>query len=645
MSTSSIAPNNNGKEDARPLLKACVIGAGPSGLVAAKYLLHNTSSSSSSSDAPRFDVTIMEASHQIGGTFCHKVYDQARLVSSKFLTAFSDFRFSASMPNHPTTVQYVQYLEDYAEHFDLKSRIQFQCEIVTIQDYDDSKKKEEDDDSQGYWVEYRDLKQPQPIVNKMEHFDVVLVCSGLHNTPHVPLDAISNHDKFQGQMLHSSQYKHASLFDHQRVLILGAGETAMDVALRAVQNPTCRDVALCVRTGFLSVPHNLAEDRPLDVFITNLFEHAYEHPWIFKWKLRWHLSTVVIRAFLLLTGSSVGFNQWACPISPVQRGYHIINKSHQAMAHLNVPIKQQYGLWGKFWMWVYGETNLRPIHSFYKTQVERINDNGTTVHFTNGQRYDADVIVLATGYQQQFPFLSDQIKQDHQHPCRHLQQQPTKKDSARNNGVGVDNIHNKQELSFRHAQQEDLLPSEHFIVSPKRPRLGFIGFVRPNVGAIPPMSEMQVMWWLQNLQGKVQRMDNNHDNPRRIPSYMVLGRKYQYGVDYGNYMHRLAEDMGAAPTLGCLLKSPKPLVALYTYCQGQAHIPLFRLVGPYASDECMATTTGELWDVCCRRGGLENFGLASVTWVSLWMNMGACVLEAMWGLVTLRRPQFFVRYG
>ena len=34
------------------------------------------------------------------------------------------------------------------------------------------------------------------------------------------------------------------------------------------------------------------------------------------------------------------------------------------------------------------------------------------------------------------------------------------------------------------------------------PRLGFIGFVRPNVGAIPPMAELQAMWWLERVRGR-----------------------------------------------------------------------------------------------------------------------------------------------
>lgn len=124
----------------------------------------------------------------------------------------------------------------------------------------------------------------------------------------------------------------------------------MDLAHRAVLNPSCKSVGLSVRNGLLSIPHNLARDRPLDVFITNLFESAYEHPWVHALRLRWLLSTILIRIFLFLTGSSNGFNQWAVPTTPVRRGYHIINKSHAAMSHLNVPIKKR-SVWGRLWLW------------------------------------------------------------------------------------------------------------------------------------------------------------------------------------------------------------------------------------------------------------------------------------------------------
>jgi len=619
--------------------KALVIGAGPSGCVAAKYLLSSTN--------PHYNVTIIEASDTIGGTFINKAYDNTRLVSSKFITSFSDFRMNEDYPNHPSAEEYVKYLEDYCGRFGIEKCIRFGCRVVSLKDNDGEEIKVEEKnntatmnvsaseqshllmknsngisesiDSNGYIVKYHQKKslndkEEEEIIT--EHFDIVAVCSGLHNIPSIPsLPFIS---KFRGQIIHSSKYKDPSVFTNKRVLILGSGETAMDIALRAVQNPLSKSVALNVRRGFLSVPHNLAEDRPLDVFITNLFEHSYEHPWVQKLGLRWILSTIVIRLFLFLTGSSKGFNQWACETTPIRRGYHIINKSHGAMAHLNVPVKQR-SAWGRLWLWVYGETHLRPIASFHKSSVNGIKDDGVTVQFDNGQVYEADVIVLATGYKQSFPFLDEAIQTDHRLAASETKVESTEKS--------------------KYFLEEDALPSEHFIVNRNRPRLGFIGFVRPNVGAIPPMSELQVMWWLCRMQGKVDMLETQAGK-----SYMLLGQKYPYGVDYGNYMHRIAEDIGAAPMLTHLARSKTPLKALFTYCLGQSYIPLFRLQGPFASKLCWGVVTDELWRACVNRGIAENFGLIAVSVLSLWMNLAACLVEIIWCLLTRQKPKFFVRY-
>lgn len=299
---------------------------------------------------PFYDVTIVESSNSIGGSFTNKVYDNCRLVSSKYLTAFSDFRMpedTSLIPDHPSTEQYVDYLEQYANEFDLNKLIKFGCRVVSIKDARESLVKGDD---VGYDVEY--TSAAGQVVS--EHYDVIAVCSGLHNVPYIPPLFHYNESfatKFKGTIIHSSQYKYSSTFDNKRVLILGCGETAMDLAHRAVLNPSTKSVALSARRGFLSIPHNLAKDRPLDVFITNLFEHAYEHPWVHALRLRWIMSTFFIRLFLFLTGSSWGFNQWAMATTPIRRGYHIINKSHSAMSHLNVPFKKM-SYWGKLWLWL-----------------------------------------------------------------------------------------------------------------------------------------------------------------------------------------------------------------------------------------------------------------------------------------------------
>jgi len=263
------------------------------------------------------------------------------------------------------------------------------------------------------------------------------------------------------------------------------------------------------------------------------------------------------------------------------------------------------------------------MQSFHKTQVEDVDVDGVTVRFVDGRTYKADLIILATGYKQSFPFLDGNIRNEMQ----------------RENMRANNDDHACKGDTSSYGLEEDYLPSEHFIVCKTRPRLSFIGFVRPNVGAIPPMSELQVMWWLERMRGKVNMLTKSGP-----PSYMVLGQKYSYGVDYGNYMHRVAEDFDAAPTLSTLVKSSHPFRALYTYCIGQSMISLFRLQGPYESEKCWSVVTDELWRTCVRRGLVENCGLLFMTWLSLLMNVTACTLECLWCLFTLKRPKFFVRY-
>lgn len=218
-------------------------------------------------------------------------------------------------------------------------------------------------------------------------------------------------------------------------------------------------------------------------------------------------------------------------------------------------------------------------------------------------------------------------------------------------------------------------PTLHNILHPSCPRVGHIGFVRPNVGAIPPMAEMQVMWWLaynkNNLKNQNQKSCNSvcHDTmakcmassdshespPRSWPSscphssivkhdsmtgciqdadldskdlhsegvtptfnrfgYRLLGqhpRTGGYGVDYGIYMHKLAQEIGAAPCLVDIYRAGgvKPLIA---YCLGQAYIPWFRVIGPFANKTCVEVAKTELWRTVAQRGWVGNGLLTMIT--------------------------------
>ena len=190
------------------------------------------------------------------------------------------------------------------------------------------------------------------------------------------------------------------------------------------------------------------------------------------------------------------------------------------------------------------------------------------------------LLIQATGYRQTFPFLPEHATD---------------------------------------AKGDHVLPAERHVVDAEEPHLCFLGFARPNVGAIPPISEMQIMWWLRYVQGEVSL-------PLRSPSYRLLGtgsaKVATYGVDHGAYMHQLAEDIGAAPSLGFLAKvgGAKAFVG---YTMGQAFTPWFRLVGPFASAEQMEVARPELFETVVRRGWLSNLMFFAIVVVFGALN-GAC---------------------
>ena len=317
MSTTPWSRLGPAEDDDPPPLPAggsiAIIGAGSSGLVAAKHLR----------DAG-YEVEVYEKSDSIGGAFLHKAYDEARLVSSKYLTSFSDLRPKPSDPPHISLPAYVEYLAAYAEQEDLRPLITFGAHIASVR---------RAKGAPGYTL----CIERAGAASLTRHVDAVCVCSGLHESPYLP--SLPGLDTFSGECFHSATYKDRAVFAGKRVLVIGCGETGMDLGYRAVQvASTC---AMSIKRGFLSVPHEGWGGVPLDTLIANLFEHSYEHWWCHRHHFKWAVTTLFIRVgFWLTTGSSVGYNQYVGQVEHVKRGYNILCKSTAALPYLNRPTKQ-----------------------------------------------------------------------------------------------------------------------------------------------------------------------------------------------------------------------------------------------------------------------------------------------------------------
>ena len=137
-----------------------------------------------------------------------KSYDNGSLVSSKYITSFSDFRWEDASDNHPPIPEYLNYLHQYCEEFDLYQFIYFDTQIVNID-------KHRQNNNILYSVQCKYLNDRYNNTNIKKYlskkkFNAIACCSGLHNVPYIP--TINGLDSFKGKVMHSSQYKKKSIF-------------------------------------------------------------------------------------------------------------------------------------------------------------------------------------------------------------------------------------------------------------------------------------------------------------------------------------------------------------------------------------------------------------------------------------------------
>jgi dimethylaniline monooxygenase (N-oxide forming) len=107
-------------------------------------------------------------------------------------------------------------------------------------------------------VTFLDLTSHESTVTRVDAF---AMCTGLHTSPWIPtIDGLEHLKASGATVIHSSQYKYRKQLHGKRVLVVGSGETAMDLVYEAVQSD-CPEVVLCHRNGWLSIPKVLSDFR------------------------------------------------------------------------------------------------------------------------------------------------------------------------------------------------------------------------------------------------------------------------------------------------------------------------------------------------------------------------------------------------
>lgn len=317
--------------------RICVIGAGPSGLTAAKNLLQQGLT----------NFVVYEKNDQVGGNWVFSprlshssVYETTHIISSKKMSQFDDFPMPDDYPDYPSHKQVLAYFHEYARHFGVMPYIRFNTEV----------RRAEKQPDETWRITLGD--------GSVEQFDYLIVANGHHNVPKYPRYP----GEYTGELLHSHEYKTSAPFRDRRVLVIGGGNSACDIAVETSR--VSAFTAISMRRGYYISPKFMF-GKPTDVMAAQ-----------FNWLPRPIYRTLVAVALRLNVGDYADYG--------LLRPDHGILQSHvTANSELLYYIR-------------HGKVHVR-------RDIERF--DGLNVHFIDGKVEPYDAVIAATGFHISFPFF------------------------------------------------------------------------------------------------------------------------------------------------------------------------------------------------------------------------------------------------
>jgi len=323
------------------LPKACVIGAGSSGIAAIKAL-HQRG----------FAVDAYEKSDRVGGNWVFgnrngmsAAYRYLHINTSRERMQYSDFPMPKAYPDFPRHDQIAAYFDAYVDHFGFRDRIRFQTGVERARLRPD-----------GVWEIATDT-------GDTERCDMLLVANGHHWDKRWPEPAFPGADEFRGVQMHAHDYVDNDFLRDRDVVVLGMGNSAMDISVEASE--VARSTYLAARRGAWIIPKYLF-GRPLDTLATN-------------------------------------------PRVPMTVGARVLEK----IVTLHVGRPERFGLpkpdhrLGQAHPTISGRIHDRIQHGKIapKPNIRRL--HADEVEFDDGTRVHADVVIYCTGYKISFPFFDE----------------------------------------------------------------------------------------------------------------------------------------------------------------------------------------------------------------------------------------------
>ena len=335
--------------------KVCIIGAGSSGIAAAKIFKEN-----------QIPFDCFEKGSAIGGNWrfnndngLSSSYRTLHIISSKWNMRYSDFPMPDDFPDYGHHSDVLRYFERYVDHFGIREHITFRTEVTEVRP-----------NGEQWQVTLSD--------GTTRNYRAVIVANGHHWKPKYP----DFPGSFNGQILHSHHYKMPEDYAGKKVLIVGIGNSACDIAIDLCR--IAENVVVSTRRSAYVIPK----------YLLGIPTDQWTHPLLEK------LVPLSLRRqfFKLLVYLTVGNQErYGLP-----RPKHKLLQEHPT---LNQEFLSYVG---------HGRIKIKP-------NIQTL--AGNEVAFVDGSKMPFDVIIYATGYEIAFPFIPKEIldiKDNRVHFYRHV---------------------------------------------------------------------------------------------------------------------------------------------------------------------------------------------------------------------------------
>lgn len=320
----------------------CIIGAGSSGVTVAKALKEK---------GLAFD--IFEKGSDIGGMWRYQndngqssCYASLHIDTSRPNLGYSDFPIDPSLPDFLSHDQFLQHLEAYAERFGIRELVTFNTTVETVTPGEG-----------GFRVTLANGETRQ--------YKSVIVANGHLSDARTPrFDG-----EFDGDAIHSHHYRTAGPYAGKRVMVVGLGNSAVDIAIDISRRT--EHVVLSTRRSAWIMPKYLF-GIPIDQ-VSGFIGRKLRLPTVTTRK-------IMSRLIRLGVGDQRRFG--------LPRPEHPMWREHATLSQELLPYIG------------HGYISVRP-------NVARLTGDGA--EFVDGTFERLDAIIFATGYNIRFPFLAPDV--------------------------------------------------------------------------------------------------------------------------------------------------------------------------------------------------------------------------------------------